>query len=60
VIKFRERLSANEQRPNRFHMERFNLKKLTEVAGNKQYLVEVSSTFIDFQDLNALEESNNA
>jgi hypothetical protein len=29
----RERLAVNKQRSHRFHMERFNLKKLNEVDG---------------------------
>jgi hypothetical protein len=32
VAKVRERLAVNKQRSHRFHMERFNLKKLNEVA----------------------------
>jgi hypothetical protein len=31
VAKGRERLAVNKQRSRRFHMERFNLKKLNEV-----------------------------
>jgi hypothetical protein len=33
VAKVRERLAVNKQRSLRFHMERFNLKKLNEVEG---------------------------
>jgi hypothetical protein len=33
VAKVRERLTVNKQRSHRFHMERFNLKKLNEVEG---------------------------
>jgi hypothetical protein len=42
VAKVRERLAVNKQRSHRFHMERFNLKKLNEVEGKEQYRVEVS------------------
>jgi hypothetical protein len=36
VAKVRERLAVNKQRSHRFHMERFNLKKLNdEVKGKK-------------------------
>jgi hypothetical protein len=31
VAKFREKLAVNEQRWNRFYMERMNLKKLNEI-----------------------------
>jgi hypothetical protein len=41
VTKFRKRLAKNKQRSDRFHMERFNLKKLNEVEGKEQYRVEV-------------------
>jgi hypothetical protein len=35
VAKVRERLAVNKQRSHRFHMERFNLKKLNEVRGEE-------------------------
>jgi hypothetical protein len=41
VAEVRERLAVNKQRSHRFHMERFNLKKLNEVEGKEQYNVEV-------------------
>jgi hypothetical protein len=37
--KFRDRLAVNEQKSHRFHMEKFNLKKLNEVEGKAQYLI---------------------
>jgi exonuclease III len=39
VAKVRERLAANKQRSHRFHMERFNLKKLNEVEGRRSNIV---------------------
>jgi hypothetical protein len=42
VAKVRERLAVNKQRSHRFHMERFNLKKLNEVEGKEKYHTEVS------------------
>jgi hypothetical protein len=52
VAKVRERLAVNKQRSQRFHMERFNFKKL------KQYMVkqchaEVSNRFGALENLNA-------
>jgi hypothetical protein len=41
VANVRERLAVNKQRLHRFHMERFNLEKLNEVKGKKQYRVDV-------------------
>jgi hypothetical protein len=45
VVKVRERLAVNKQRSHRFHMERFNLKKLNKVEGKEKYHVEVSNMF---------------
>jgi hypothetical protein len=39
VARVRERLSVNKQRSHRFHMERFNLKKLNEVEGKEKYRI---------------------
>jgi 16S rRNA C1402 N4-methylase RsmH len=41
VAKVRERLAVNKQRSHKFHMERFNLKKLNKVEGKGQFRVEV-------------------
>jgi hypothetical protein len=41
VEKVKERLTVNKQRSRRFHMERFNLKKLNEVEDKEQFCVEV-------------------
>jgi hypothetical protein len=49
VSKGRERL-ALKQKSHRFHMERFNLKKLNEVEGKEQYRVEGSNRFAALVD----------
>jgi hypothetical protein len=41
-------------------MGRFNLKKLNEVEGKEQYLIEVSNRFTDLEDLDAEVELNSA
>jgi hypothetical protein len=51
VVKVRERLAVNKQRLHRFHMGRFNLKKLNKVEGKEQYHVEVSNRFAALEDL---------
>jgi hypothetical protein len=51
--KVRERLAVNKQRSHRFHMGRFNLKKLNEVEGKEQYCVEVSDRFAALEDWDA-------
>jgi hypothetical protein len=50
VAKVRERLAMNKQRSHRFHMDRFNLKKLNEVEGKEQFRVEVSNRFAALDD----------
>jgi hypothetical protein len=60
VAKVRERLAVNKQRSRRFHMERFNLRKLNEVEGKEQYRVEVSNRFAALEDLDTEVEINSA
>jgi hypothetical protein len=45
VLKVRERLTVSKQGLYRFHMERFNLKKLNEIEGEEKYCVEISNRF---------------
>jgi hypothetical protein len=49
VAKVKERLAVNNLQ--RFHMERFSLKKLNETDGKQKYCVEVSNRFAALQDL---------
>jgi hypothetical protein len=58
VAKVRERLAVNKQRSHRFHMERFNLKKLNEVEGKERY--EVSNRLAALEHLDAKVEINSA
>jgi hypothetical protein len=60
VAKIRERLAVNKQILQRLHMERFNLKKLNEVEGKKQYHVEVSNRFAALEDMDTGVEINSA
>jgi hypothetical protein len=60
ITKARERLAVNKQRSHRFHMERFNLKKLNEVEGKEQFCVEVSNGFTALEDLDAEVKINSA
>jgi hypothetical protein len=48
------------QRSHRFHIEKFNLKKLNEVEGKEQYYVEVSNRFAALKHLDAEVEINSA
>jgi hypothetical protein len=47
VAKVSERLAVNKQRSQRFHTERFNLKKLNEVEGKEKYRVNQLGDSID-------------
>jgi hypothetical protein len=58
VAKIKERLAVNKQGSHKFHMERFNLKKLNEVEGKEKYRVEVSNRFAALEDLDAEVEIN--
>jgi hypothetical protein len=58
VAKIRERIAVNKQGLHKFHMERYNLKKLNEVEGKEKYHVEVSSRFAALEDLDAEVEIN--
>jgi hypothetical protein len=53
VAEARERLAVSGQTKRRFHMERFNLKKLNEVEVEDQYWVEVSNRFTAVENLDA-------
>jgi hypothetical protein len=41
VAKIKDRIAENKQGLHKFHMERFNLKKLNEVEGEEKYCVQV-------------------
>jgi hypothetical protein len=50
VAKVRGEVALNQQRMHKFHVERFNLRKLNEVEGKKQYH-EISSRFAASENL---------
>jgi hypothetical protein len=60
VAKVRERLPVSKQTTHRFQMERFNLKKLNEVEGKEQYLVEISNMFAALENLDTEVDVNKA
>jgi hypothetical protein len=51
VAKDRERLAVSKRTTQKFDMERFNLKKLDEVEGKKQYRVKISNRFAALENL---------
>jgi hypothetical protein len=55
-----KRLTVSKQRLQRFHIERFNLKKLNKIASKEKYCVEVSVRFATLDELNTEVDINNA
>jgi hypothetical protein len=51
VTKVWERLAVSKQITQRFHMERFNVKKSHEVEGKEQYHTEISNRFAALENL---------
>jgi hypothetical protein len=58
VAKIRERIAVNKQGLHKFHMERFNLKKLNEVEGKEKYRLAVSNRLAALEDLDTEAEIN--
>jgi hypothetical protein len=55
-----ERTAVSKQGSHKFHMERFNLKKLHKAEGKENYRVEVSNRFAAVGYLNSGLEINTA
>jgi hypothetical protein len=60
VAKVRERLAVSKQKSHRFQAERFNLKKLNEVEGKKQYRFEDPNRLAALGNLDSEVEINSA
>jgi hypothetical protein len=60
VAKVRERLSARKQEAQKTDVERFNLKKLSEMEVRKQFQIEISNRFEALENLNDSEDVNRA
>jgi len=45
VAEVKERLAVSKQAAQKFHVERFNLRKLNELEVRKQYQINISSKF---------------
>jgi hypothetical protein len=58
VAKIRDRLAVNKQGLHKFHMERFNLRKINEIEGKEKYRVEVSNSFAALEGLDGEVEIN--
>ena len=60
VAKFEERLAGNIQQAQKFDVERFALRKLSELEVRKQYQSNVSNRSADLENLNDSKDINRA
>jgi hypothetical protein len=60
VVKVTERLVVNKQAAQKFGVERFNLRKLTEMEVRKEYQIKISKMFAALENLNDNEDINRA
>jgi hypothetical protein len=57
---FREKLAVTRQTTHRFHIEKYNHKKLHEVEGKQQCCVEISKSFAGLENLDTEVNINRA
>jgi hypothetical protein len=60
VAKVRERRVVIKQAAQKFDVETFNLKKLSELEVRKQYQIKISNRFVALETLNVSEDINRA
>ena len=60
VAKVRDRLAASKKAAQKFYIERFNLRKLSELKVSKEYQIKVSYRFVALDNLNESEDINSA
>jgi hypothetical protein len=53
----RERLAVSKQAAKKFDVERFNLRKLSELEVRKQYQTEITNRFGALENLTVIKES---
>jgi len=58
VAKVTERLAVSKQAAQKFDVERFNLRKLTDLEVRKQYQIKISNMFAALENLNDNEDVN--
>ena len=58
VAKVRERLAVNKQAAQKFALERFNLRKLSQLMFVKQYQIDISKRFAALEKLNDSDDIN--
>jgi hypothetical protein len=60
VVKVRERLTVSNQRTQKFDVEKYNLRKLSEPEVREQYQSRISKRFAALENLNNSEDINTA
>jgi len=60
VAKVRERLAVSKKAAQKFDIERFSLRKLSELKVSKEYQIKVSNRFVPLENLNESEDINSA
>ena len=58
VAKVRAILAVSTQEAQKFDMERFNVRKQSELEGRKQYQIEISNRFAALENVNDSEDIN--
>jgi len=51
ITNVRERLAVSKQAAQQFHVERFNVRKLSELEVKKQYQTEITDRFAALENL---------
>jgi len=57
VAKVREILAVNKQATQKFDVDRFNLRKLSDLEDRKHYQIKISKMFAAFEKLNVSEDT---
>ena len=60
VAEVKERLAVSKQAAQKFDVERFNLRKISELEVRKQYQIMISNRFAVLENLNDSEDINRA
>jgi hypothetical protein len=60
VAKVRERLAVSKQEAQKLDVQRFNLRKLSDLQVKKQYQIKISNGFAALENLNDSEDINRA
>ena len=57
VAEVKERLAVSKQATQKFDVDRFNLRKLSDLEDRKQYQIKISKMFEAFEKLNVSEDT---